>query len=251
MRRSVSRRPAAREAPRRRSRSPSRRVKKADFSVYLNGLGTVQPFDTVTVRSRVDGQIIKVAFKQGQMVKEGDTLVRNRSAALSGGARPGAVQEGAGRGQPEERPAQPRALRSAWPRRITPRSSRSTRSRRPSISSPPRSRAIRRRSTMPRRSSATRPSSRRCRDEPGFRLVDPGNIVHASDQNGIVTIVQLQPISVVFTAPEENVPQINKALEEGSRPGGGAELGRPAGRCPKAGSRASTTRSTRRAAPSA
>ena len=50
-------------------------VKKADFSVYLNGLGTVQPFRTVTVRSRVDGQIIKVLFKQGRMVKEGDTLV--------------------------------------------------------------------------------------------------------------------------------------------------------------------------------
>jgi multidrug efflux system membrane fusion protein len=52
----------------------------------------------------------------------------------------------------------------------------------------------------------------------GFRLVDPGNIVHASDQNGIVTIVQLQPISVVFTAPEEAVPQINKALGEGIVP---------------------------------
>jgi multidrug efflux system membrane fusion protein len=46
-------------------------------------------------------------------------------------------------------------------------------------------------------------------------LIDPGNIVHASDQSGIVTIVQLQPISVVFTAPEEDVPQINRALEKG------------------------------------
>src|SRR5262249_5929225 len=52
----------------------------------------------------------------------------------------------------------------------------------------------------------------------GFRLVDPGNIVHASDQSGIVTIVQLQPISVVFTAPEEQVQQINKALEAGVVP---------------------------------
>jgi membrane fusion protein, multidrug efflux system len=52
----------------------------------------------------------------------------------------------------------------------------------------------------------------------GFRLIDPGNIVHASDQSGIVTIVQLQPISVVFTAPEEEVPQINKALEKGAVP---------------------------------
>jgi membrane fusion protein, multidrug efflux system len=52
----------------------------------------------------------------------------------------------------------------------------------------------------------------------GFRLVDPGNIVHAADTTGIVTIVKLQPISVVFTAPEESVPAINKALAAGRVP---------------------------------
>jgi membrane fusion protein, multidrug efflux system len=52
----------------------------------------------------------------------------------------------------------------------------------------------------------------------GFRLVDPGNIVHAADTTGIVTIVKLQPISVVFTAPEESVPAINKALAAGTVP---------------------------------
>jgi len=52
----------------------------------------------------------------------------------------------------------------------------------------------------------------------GFRLVDPGNIVHAADTSGIVTIVKLQPISVVFTAPEEEVPDINKALAAGTVP---------------------------------
>ena len=51
-------------------------VQRTDFPVYLTGLGTVQPYDTVTVRSRVDGQVIKVGFKQGQMVKEGDILVQ-------------------------------------------------------------------------------------------------------------------------------------------------------------------------------
>ena len=51
------------------------RVQKVDFPVYLNGLGTVQPYRTVTVRSRVDGQILKVHFRQGRNVKEGDTLV--------------------------------------------------------------------------------------------------------------------------------------------------------------------------------
>jgi membrane fusion protein, multidrug efflux system len=52
----------------------------------------------------------------------------------------------------------------------------------------------------------------------GFRLVDQGNIVHAADTTGIVTIVKLQPISVVFTAPEESVPEINKALAAGDVP---------------------------------
>src|SRR4051812_18379400 len=50
-------------------------VEKADFPVYLTGLGTVQGFNTVVVRTRVDGQILKVDFKEGQLVKQGDTLV--------------------------------------------------------------------------------------------------------------------------------------------------------------------------------
>ena len=52
------------------------RVQLADFPVYLNGLGTVQAYNTVTVRSRVDGEITKIAFKEGQIVKEGDFLVQ-------------------------------------------------------------------------------------------------------------------------------------------------------------------------------
>src|SRR5450755_1717337 len=50
-------------------------VQKADFPVYLTGLGTVQGFNTVVVRTRVDGQIDKVAFQEGQLVKQGDLLV--------------------------------------------------------------------------------------------------------------------------------------------------------------------------------
>ena len=50
-------------------------VEKADFPVYLTGLGTVQGFNTVVVRTRVDGQINRIAFQEGQFVKEGDTLV--------------------------------------------------------------------------------------------------------------------------------------------------------------------------------
>jgi multidrug efflux system membrane fusion protein len=51
-------------------------AKKADFPVYLNGLGAVEPYQTVLIRSRVDGAIVKIAFKQGQMVKQGDVLAQ-------------------------------------------------------------------------------------------------------------------------------------------------------------------------------
>src|SRR3984957_7869084 len=69
---------AVRQAPKSPTAIPVKDVslRSAVFPVYLKGLGTVQPFDTVTVKSRVDGQVIKVAFKQGEMVKEGDILVQ-------------------------------------------------------------------------------------------------------------------------------------------------------------------------------
>ena len=87
-------------------------VKTADFPVYLNGLGTVEPFRTVTVRSRVDGEITKVAFKQGQMIKEGDLLVqidpRPYQAVLPGSV---AREEGAGcKANPENALHRPAAL---------------------------------------------------------------------------------------------------------------------------------------------
>ena len=68
----------------------------------------------------------------------------------------------------------------------------------------------------------------------GFRLVDPGNIVHAADQTGILTITQLQPISVVFTAPEQQLPAINDALKGGPAEGDGLQLGRPEARWARA-----------------
>ena len=119
-------------------------VRTADFPVYLKGLGTVQPFDTVTVKSRVDGQVVKVAFKQGDMVKEGDILIADRPEALPGGARPGVGQEGAGRGQPQERGDEPRALRRPGEARlrVSPAGRHPAGHGRPAR--PPRSRATRR-----------------------------------------------------------------------------------------------------------
>lgn len=191
-------------------------VKLADFPVYLNGLGVVQPYDTVTVRSRVDGQVIKVYFRQGQMVKEGDVLVqidpRPYQAALDqANAKQAqdeanlknaeadlqrfstlAKQEFASRQQLDTQQAKVDQLEAEVKGDQAAIDDAQTELSYTTIKSP-------------------------LTGKTGFRLVDPGNIVHASDTTGIVTIVKLQPISVVFTAPEEDVPQINKALAADSQ----------------------------------
>lgn len=198
------------------SRSP-RFVRKTDFPVYLNGLGTVQPYDAVTVRSRVDGQIIKVAFRQGQMVKEGDTLVqidpRPYQAALD--------QVVSKKDQDEANLKNAklnldRYISLAQKDYASKQQVDTQQATVDQLAAQIRGdqAAVENAQTQLSYTTIKAPLSGRT----GFRLIDPGNIVHASDQSGIVTIVQLQPISVVFTAPEEEVPQINKTLEKGAVP---------------------------------
>ena len=85
-------------------------VTKGAIDVYINALGTVTPRNMVTVHSRVDGQLMRVAFREGQVVKAGRAAGRDRSAPLRGAAHPGAGTDGQGSGAAQERPARPRAL---------------------------------------------------------------------------------------------------------------------------------------------
>ena len=192
-------------------------VQSADFPVYLNGLGTVQPYDTVTVRSRVDGQVTKVNFRQGDIVKEGDLLVqidpRPYQAALEQAQAKKAQDEAnlhnaeldlarystlaqqsfASRQQLDTQQATVNQLTAQIKGDQATIDNAATQLSYTTIKSP-------------------------LTGKTGFRLVDPGNIVHASDTTGIVSIVKLQPISVVFTAPEENIGTINTALATGTVP---------------------------------
>jgi membrane fusion protein, multidrug efflux system len=186
------------------------RAQTADFPVYLNGLGTVEPYKTLTVRSRVDGQIIKVDFKQGRMVKQDDVLVeidpRPYKAVLD--------QAIAKKAQDEANLANAKhdleryiSLKEAIAKQQTDTQQALVDQLTAQISGD--QAAIDNAQTQVDYTTIKAPLSGRS----GFRTVDPGNIVHAADQTGIVTIVQLQPISVVFTAPEEEVQRISKALE--------------------------------------
>jgi len=177
----------------------------------------VQPYDTVTVRSRVDGQITKIAFRQGQMVKEGDILAlidpRPYQSALDQALSKKAEDEA------NLKNAQLNLQRDATLAKTDAVSRQQFDTQQAMVDE---LNAVIRGDQAAIDNAQTQVSYTTIRSplsgKTGFRLVDPGNIVHAADTTGIVTIVKLQPISVVFTAPEEAVPQINNALAAGPVP---------------------------------
>ena len=193
------------------------RALTADFPVYLNGLGTVEPYDTVTVRSRVDGEVVKIAFRQGEMVKEGDLLAeidpRPYQAALDQALSKKAQDEANLKNAQANLQRFDTLAKQDFASRQQLDTQQATVDQLAAQIRGDQA-AIDNAQTQVSYTSIKAPLS----GKTGFRLVDPGNIVHGADTTGIVTIVKLQPISVIFTAPEEDVPQINKALAAGAVP---------------------------------
>jgi multidrug efflux system membrane fusion protein len=192
-------------------------VKRADFPVHTYGLGVVSPFRTVTVKSRVDGQITKVFFKQGQMVKDGDPLLeidqRPFTAALEQAVAKKAQDEANLR---NDQLNLERFQKLAKQQFETQQNLDAQQALVDQLTAQVKGdqAAIDNAQTNLGYTSIKAPISGRT----GFRLVDPGNIVHAADTTGIVTIAQLQPIAVQFTEPEEQLQAISRAYEAGEVP---------------------------------
>ena len=183
-------------------------VAKADFPVFLTGLGTVQGFNTVVVRSRVDGQIDSIAFKEGQLVKQGDVLVqidpRPYQAALD--------QARAKKAQDEASIANARLDLQRFTKLGEFATRQQTDTQRSTVAQltaqlAADDAAIFNAQTQVDYTTIKAPIS----GVAGLRQVDAGNIVNASTQTGIVTIAQIEPIAVIFTAPESQLPYINEA----------------------------------------
>src|SRR5216684_2744647 len=182
-------------------------VTKADFPVYLTGLGTVQGFNTVLVRTRVDGQINRIAFQEGQFVKEGDTLVeidpRPFQAALD--------QATAKKAQDEANLANANLDLQRYTKLGEFATRQQTDTQRSTVAQltaqiAADDAAISNAQTQLDYTQVKSPIT----GVAGLRQVDIGNIVNASTQTGIVTIAQIEPIAVIFTAPEEQLPYINE-----------------------------------------
>ncbi len=191
-------------------------AKKTDFKMYISGLGSVTPVNTVTVRTRVDGELMEVLYREGQVVSSGELLARIDP-------RPFEVQLTQAEGQMARDMAQ---LKNAqldlerfqvlWKQDSIAKQQLDTQEA-----------LVRQlegavKTDQGQIDSATlnlvycritAPISGRV----GLRLVDPGNIVHVADANGLVVITQLQPITVIFPIPEDNLPQVLARLKTGER----------------------------------
>jgi multidrug efflux system membrane fusion protein len=189
----------------------------ADVPVYFTGLGTVQAFNTVTVRSRVDGEVDKIAFTEGQMVKAGDLIAqidpRPFQAALD--------QTKAKLAQDQAQLANAkldleRSTKLAQRDYATKQQVDTQTATVNQLSAQIKGdqAAIENAQTQLGYTTIRSPLNGRV----GFRLVDQGNIVHAADPNGIVVITQLEPIATIFTAPERELPAIAEAVKAGAVP---------------------------------
>ncbi len=192
-------------------------VEQRDMPVYLEGLGTVQAFYTVTATARVDGQIEKVAFKEGQEVNKGALLVQidprpfqaALGVAIATRDKDQALLANAHRDMDRYALLAPEDLAS----KQTVDTQRSL---------------IAQLTAQVKGDAAAVDNARTQLDytsirspidgRTGIRLVDPGNNVHATDTTGIVVVTQLEPISVIFSLPEEQFPQLNGALQRGAVP---------------------------------
>ncbi len=187
---------------------------RRDMPIYLDAIGTVQAYNTVTVRSRVDGELVEVLFKEGQDVRAGDVLAQidprtyraqyeqavatrdKDSAQLEAARRDLARYVGLGDRVSGQSVDTQRALVRQLEATVRADEAAASNAK-----------------TMLSYTVIAAPIDGRT----GMRLVDRGNIVRASDATGLVTLTQVQPISVVFTLPQQSLAAVNERLRQDGR----------------------------------
>jgi len=189
-------------------------VKRADVPVFLQGLGTIQAFNTVTVTARVDGELQKIGFDEGQTVKKGDLLAQIDPRPFQAALGQSVATKSKDEAQLQSAKADLERYILLAPENLA---SKQTLDAQRALVAGLEAQIkgdqanIDNAQTQLQYTSITSPIQGRT----GIRRVDVGNNVHAADTSGIVVVTQLQPISLIFTLPEDTLETVGDALKAG------------------------------------
>jgi multidrug efflux system membrane fusion protein len=189
---------------------------KGNIGVYINALGTVTPLSTVTVNSRVDGQLMSVNYREGQMVRKGDVLAEIDPRPFQALLTQAEGQLERDKALLENAYIDLKRFQMAYSKRAIPKQQLDTQVA-----------TVHQDEGIVKNDQGVLDNARvqlaYCRiispitGRVGLRLVDPGNIVHATDTTGMLVINQVQPISVIFSVAEDYLPQIMQQTRRGNR----------------------------------
>jgi multidrug efflux system membrane fusion protein len=191
-------------------------VQRKTMPIYLTELGTVTAYNTVTIKSRVDGQLMRVNVREGQAVRQGETLVEIDPKPYQA-----ALEQAEGQLVKDEANAQNAKAEAARYTALLEAGVVSKESQQAQISTAGQAEGS---------IAADRAAIQAAKVNLGYtkivspidgvvglRQVDAGNIVHAADTTGLIVVTQLQPISVIFTLPEDQLPEVLKLTRGGSK----------------------------------
>ncbi|MFO1148999.1 MAG: efflux RND transporter periplasmic adaptor subunit [Alsobacter sp.] len=186
----------------------------ADVPVYLEGVGTARPANTVVVRPQVDGQLTKILFTEGQSVRKGDLLATIDPTIYQAQLEQAKAKKAQDEAQVENaRRDLERYSRLAETNSVTKQQADTQRAQVAQLEALLKAdqAAIDNAAAMLAYTRITAPIDGRT----GIRTVDEGNLVRASDSAGLVVVSQIQPIAVIFSVPQQELPRINRAIAAG------------------------------------